>query len=252
LAHNINPFNYEFPFLRTVGAVVFNRQENGRRNYDTSNIKDMQRLAAWSKYLDTPVDEITNLENYIVESKYQPSKYSNPNAVYYSYKPQEGQSLVDAYRATSGYFTMGLGEDAKGKYISLYDLWDLNPIDARSSSGDGSFGIGKPFEAYDRIYESDNPEEYQKAMLDYEGALLFNEEKKYGDNVVAFKNGGPLVHKKSGEEQRETQYLKLDDADNYKAYEDATNYFLNLGFGPELASKYAIDRVHNNVTFDAG
>lgn len=197
LARNITPYGYDFPLLRTVGAVVLNRQENDRRNYDTSNIKYMQRLAAWSKYLDTPVDEITNLEDYIVESKYKPSQYSNPNTVYYSYKPQEGQSIIDAYRATSGDFTIGLGEDAQGKYISLYDMWDLNPFAGLSNSGDSSFGIGKPFEAYDRIYESDNPEEYQKALLDYEGALILSEGKKYGDNLVTFKNGGPLTHKKS-------------------------------------------------------
>lgn len=64
---------------------------------------------------------------------------------------------------------------------------------------------------------------------------------------------GPVNdHKKSGEEQGETQYLKLDDSANYQAYQDANNYFLNLGFGPELAAKYAVDKVHNNITFDAG
>ena len=82
-----------------------------------------------------------------------------------------------------------------------------------------------------------------------EDAIKFTETYK---QYYPFNNGGNLAHKKSGKEQGETQYLKLDDAANYKAYEDATNYFLNLGFGPELASKYAIDRVHNNMTFDAG
>ena len=76
--------------------------------------------------------------------------------------------------------------------------------------------------------------------------------KQIRDTYNLYANGGNLSHKKSGEEQGETQYLKLDDPANYKAYEDATNYFLNLGFGPELASKYAIDKVHNNITFDAG
>ena len=72
------------------------------------------------------------------------------------------------------------------------------------------------------------------------------------DTYNLYSSGGDLVHKKSGVKQGESQYLKLDDAANYKAYEDATNYFLNLGFGPTLASNYAIDKVHNNLTFDAG
>jgi len=78
-----------------------------------------------------------------------------------------------------GDFTFDMGEDDKGSYISIYDIWDLNPF---SSEGKGSsvnragkgilevfnkmsgkeatsdsevselFGAGKPFEVYERIY----------------------------------------------------------------------------------------------------
>lgn len=50
-------------------------------------------------------------------------------------------------------FTVGRGMDNKGDYVSYYDLWDLSPY--RISSKDQSFGIGKPFEIYDRIYLDD-------------------------------------------------------------------------------------------------
>lgn len=50
-------------------------------------------------------------------------------------------------------FTVGRGRDNKGDYVSYYDLWDLSPY--RISSKDQSFGIGNPFEIYDRIYLDD-------------------------------------------------------------------------------------------------
>ena len=50
-------------------------------------------------------------------------------------------------------FTVGRGRDNKGEYVSYYDLWDISPY--RISNKDQSFGIGKPFEVYDRIYLDD-------------------------------------------------------------------------------------------------
>ena len=50
-------------------------------------------------------------------------------------------------------FTIGRGRDNKGEYVSYYDLWDISPY--RISNKDQSFGIGKPFEIYDRIYLDD-------------------------------------------------------------------------------------------------
>ncbi len=46
-----------------------------------------------------------------------------------------------------GHFTLTLGEDERGHYVSYYDLWNLE------GSIEGENGlIGKPFEIYDRIY----------------------------------------------------------------------------------------------------
>ena len=49
-----------------------------------------------------------------------------------------------------------------------------------------------------------------------------------------------------------TQILKLDDAANTAAYNEALQYFESLGFKGKTASDLAIERVHNNVLFDAG
>ena len=61
-----------------------------------------------------------------------------------------------------GSFTIGMGNDENGKYISYYDKWDLNPYKGEYSAADISniedlsLGIGKPFEIYDRIYYREN------------------------------------------------------------------------------------------------
>lgn len=48
------------------------------------------------------------------------------------------------------------------------------------------------------------------------------------------------------------QILKLDDAANTAAYNEALQYFESLGFRGKTASDLAIEKVHNNVLFDAG
>ena len=70
-------------------------------------------------------------------------------------------SLYDAL----GEYTVGLGYDPnKGQYVSLYDLWDINPFGKGDSETlraknankkDKSFGIGIPTQIYDRMYLDD-------------------------------------------------------------------------------------------------
>lgn len=50
-----------------------------------------------------------------------------------------------------GEFTISLGQDEKGHYISYYDLWNLE------KSVEGEKGLlGKSFEIYDRIHYDPN------------------------------------------------------------------------------------------------
>ncbi|HRT03041.1 MAG TPA: hypothetical protein P5513_03780, partial [Candidatus Diapherotrites archaeon] len=54
--------------------------------------------------------------------------------------------------SNTGNYTLGSGEDDRGKYYSFYDIWDLSPF---GTKGDESMKIGKPIELYDRIYYKD-------------------------------------------------------------------------------------------------
>ncbi len=63
-----------------------------------------------------------------------------------------------------GEFTIDRGKDENGEYISYWDKWDLNPYKGIysgkdiSNIEDLSFGIGKPYNIYDRLYFRDNPD----------------------------------------------------------------------------------------------
>tara|TARA_R110001592_G_C12915273_1_gene727994 strand:- start:52 stop:798 length:747 start_codon:yes stop_codon:yes gene_type:complete len=122
-------------------------------------------------------------------SKTKPSNSTNPDAVYYNSaiteksikdnlkNPEFLKSfklnkkgvyskvdyLVDnkarGYDGNSlGNFTMNLGEDDKGAYVSYYDKWDLNPYKGKNKTLNTMSNIAqdivgvKPAEAYGRVY----------------------------------------------------------------------------------------------------
>lgn len=89
-----------------------------------------------------------------------------------------------------GEFTIDRGEDENGKYISYWDKWNLNPYKGiysstnSSSIEDLSFGIGKPFDIYDRIYFRENPDsdkyaEYDKKISDLWDKAIKTQDKRY-------------------------------------------------------------------------
>lgn len=197
LATNINPFNYANPISRVFNAVVRNKKEDTRQKLDNWVAEGLPggqerkyRLAAWSKYLGSPIEGINN-DNYIIKSQYTPRFSKNADTVYYTYKPTEGHDIFDAFQINSGNFTIGYGQDQKGTYYSLYDIWDINPFGG-ANSGDASLGIGNPFEVYDRIYYQDSPDAYNKAQTFYR-QMLEEQGKQEGDNVVVkYKDGGSI------------------------------------------------------------
>lgn len=155
---------------------------------------------AWRLALGLPTES-----KYISPSKYKPTKADDPNAQYYSlnnvYDPQK---LINAYiekahgkpgqsvqmNALSPYlinkdrmvtdnempftetdplqnFTLSQGEDAKGRYISIYDKYDFNV----PYMDDVVYGSNrKPYEFYDRFY-------YKK---DANGRPVYVKQKKDG------------------------------------------------------------------------
>ena len=133
--------------------------------------------------------------NSIPISEYRPTNSTDQNMVYYS-SPSTEKAIIDSinrrgiesvlgdfkpnekgvsswrgrlrsdfgrdYGVNSddvlGNFTQNLGEDEKGKYISYYDKWDLNPFSGKSKIADAittgaqyAAGINPP-EVYGRVY----------------------------------------------------------------------------------------------------
>lgn len=62
------------------------------------------------------------------------------------------------YDDVMGHYTTSFGKDKKGKYISYYDIWNLNPFEGSPiENGDigERYGIGKPVHLYNRKYYTD-------------------------------------------------------------------------------------------------
>lgn len=133
---------------------------------------------AYRRGLGLPVES-----HYLKQSPYKPSQSSDPNQKYYRIVPEVldrekivrdfGDSPVGSRFVTDGLvisnyyrpryrtpdamkaepmanFTISVGEDEKGKYVSLYDIYDL-PGSANQ--------IMRPYEIYDRVYV-DSPREF--------------------------------------------------------------------------------------------
>ena len=63
---------------------------------------------------------------------------------YLSERQGNKANFVDFNAEVMGNYSMGLGQDEKGHYVSYYDKWDLDAPNAEK--------LGTPFEIYGRIY----------------------------------------------------------------------------------------------------
>ena len=130
-----------------------------------------QRRALFSKYYNLN-DTNFKPDDYIIESKYKPSKSSNENVKYYTYKTDNARDRYNSFLDNNGKFKIDYGEDDNGKYISLYDIWDLAPFGNKT----GNQLSGTPIEMYDRIYENDDKQLYYR----FKGLEEQRLGKKYG------------------------------------------------------------------------
>lgn len=87
-------------------------------------------------YFSSPLTEetikydIKAIEEYIVGEGKDPSGILNPGSGYSVIQPGVGQAAENPlYGTILGNMTVTKGEDEKGKYISYYDIWDLQPFD---------------------------------------------------------------------------------------------------------------------------
>jgi hypothetical protein len=185
IAENINPYSYARAPSRVMKALLGIKESED--TWEGDNLTERQALfdiAMGQPVRDKAIGALT-------VSEYQPSNSSDPSAVYfrspvtedeikYMYKNVEdvktrlGGSLQVGdvgskaleYSDTLGDYTISIGEDEKGKYISYYDLWDLDPFQHRpfmKRFGDeaeqlqSAIGITSP-EVYGRLYFQENPD----------------------------------------------------------------------------------------------
>lgn len=118
------------------------------------NITDARR-ALFAKNFGVNSDG-KDYENAIVESRYRPTVSSNPDAKYYTLPIDDPRTRFEDLQSVIGTAKYDFGEDENGKYISVYDKWDLAPITDKGSD----FLNATPPEIYDRFYQSDVPEIY--------------------------------------------------------------------------------------------
>jgi hypothetical protein len=70
------------------------------------------------------------------------------------------------YNDVMGNYTINMGEDDRGKYMSYYDKWDLNPflLSNPITGKEITTNISKPYEIYDRLYFKDYGDGVDKRM----------------------------------------------------------------------------------------
>ena len=186
LYNNVLPWGYNDISQRAYNAIVKNKKE-----VDETRDKAL-RDDLWATYLQIPKKERHNIKGgkVILEKANYSPKGVNPNKEVYKFKDlldvtkfgllnyagiipysvnfDSGEYLpigknrvvypkdLGAFTELEGLgqFTVGRGYDKKGDYVSYYDSWDLGETN-KNPYRDATFGIGKPFNVYDRIYLDD-------------------------------------------------------------------------------------------------
>lgn len=175
LYDNISPFSYNNPIDRIASAVFLNKPSKNQEYLDDGVKQITDDL--WGTYLQIPKNK-RHYTPVLTESKYRPTKSKDSNSKYYAIPYDKYMQDIMINSALSGdtenldsylgNYTVNVGYDTNGQYVSYYDKWDLNPFAGITNVGnkftdtiglnkieDASFGIGKPLELYDRIYLDD-------------------------------------------------------------------------------------------------
>ena len=109
--------------------------------------------------------------------------------------------------ATMGRYKISTGKDKRGKYISYYDKWDLNPLDLSIAGKELPTNFGKPFEIYDRVYVNNYGNNGLKRMFYTDDELSkLNPNKKNFDTLALqreLNNRGYKLPKSKREEKYE-------------------------------------------------
>ncbi len=91
----------------------------------------------------------------ILVDGYSPKSYNTHNWKGLSKEQRDLLKTNRNYSTGIGQFRLGEGEDAEGKYISYYDVFDKATGGTFKGANENLLGAAKPFEIYDRIYLND-------------------------------------------------------------------------------------------------
>ena len=165
----ITPQDYNIP----KASKEFVSGKN-RNKQDISPVRNEE----WARYLGVPYEGESNFE----PSPYRPQKGKTYNTVLrfkdesdilsdqvlnqmleYQRKTGKNSQLIEGNGGGLGSYTISLGEDTKGKYISYYDDWDINPFKGLSaklnipilSKIEDIVPASNPYTVYGRRYYQD-------------------------------------------------------------------------------------------------
>lgn len=223
-------------FYDTVEPDVYNdpdavkiKTEDFLQGNRRTTSQDQYSEDAWAKYLglQQPGGSIT-------ESQYRPSVSKNKRAKYHRLPDEFEQALVKGYQQNKafiqhnaddpakmgmsehqmpgdygralGNFTVGEGEDERGKYLSYYDKYDLAPQTSKGAIKAEKI-FGDPFEFYNRIY-TDQPTENRG---------MKQQEFSRGGRVNFVKPSKKLSKKRSANKYALGGYVEYGDVPEYSA-----------------------------------
>lgn len=162
LYQNIEPRSYDDMASRITKAIAGVNTRTGEVTPEED--------ALWAYYMQQNPAEVSK---YLEWSPLQPTKGSTKYNTVVRYKKgisdevlkkavekiplgknAQSSALFPDILAGLGDYTIGHGEDEYGKYVSIYDDWDLST--GAHNTGDMTLGIGTPFTVYDRRYYTDD------------------------------------------------------------------------------------------------
>lgn len=196
IAQNIKPYGYDDAGIRLIDAVIENKPELG----SAASREEGEDVKPWMQERTDLLNILLGEDqeyNSIPKSEYAPSKSSGYGNEYYASPTTEAWirrqieargadkfiKSIDSKRdpetgAASHYWTskdshgnvlgnyiIDVGEDEKGKYISYYDKWDLNPF------GGNNQGARMTESAIQRVLGINPPEVYGRVYLRKGGFL---------------------------------------------------------------------------------
>ena len=204
---------FGLPAINKIVSAMFdlpkNEVEERERRRIYANRSNIHPLVERKDLLNILLGLDQEYDSIPIQNEYKPSKSKDPDSVYYkspateSYiinqlqkDPEEFMREIKRHKGgidywggsgntinTLGNYTLGIGEDDKGKYISYYDVWDLQPFKnkagtAISDAAQSVAGLKAP-EVYGRVYLKDDANVGFKQEL----RKVPREEKKAGGSV---------------------------------------------------------------------